>query len=229
MTADKIIYDIKEQLKETVDDSELDPRYILYLYDIKRAKYLRQELNKMQRVVDNGSVQTLCIDTEPISADECNISLSCKNIVRTTKTIPEPIQLHLGSAIIRIAPANKLQKPFNFISRERAVFAGNSSFPNSVYAFIGDDNYIYITSESDAVNLLECVSISGIFQNPLDLENYATCCGCSTESNKCIDFSTIDYPIPAHLIDIIREEIVKDLLINKKLHEDKKNDSDDQD
>ena len=230
MTANKLIYDIKELLRDYIDDSELDSRYILYLYDIKRAKYLRQQLNNMQRVVDNGSVQTFCLETEPISANECGINLDCSTIVRSKIKIPEPLQLHLGSAITKVSSVNNLSKPFNFVSKQKAVYANKSAFPNSVYSFLGDDNYIYVISNSEAVKLLECVSVSGIFQNPLDLENYYNCCGCSNnEEVKCIDYDTIDYPVPAHLIDVIREDIVKDLLLSKKITEDKENNSDDRD
>ena len=48
MILSKIIYDIKESLKEYTDDSELDNRYIIHLFNIKRAKYLRQQLNALE-------------------------------------------------------------------------------------------------------------------------------------------------------------------------------------
>ena len=47
----EIIYDVREAVKQYSDDSELDDRYIKYLYNNKRSKYLRQDLNNYSKVM----------------------------------------------------------------------------------------------------------------------------------------------------------------------------------
>ena len=225
MTANKLIFDIKEAIKEYSDDSEIDGRYILYLYGIKRAKYIRRELNSMQRAVDVNVQQTICLEMELTTAEECNIGFSCKSLLKSKKEIPDTISLHTKNAIIRVAPSDKLSKPFDFTTREKVIYSKNSSFPNSIYSFLHDDNHIYLVSESESLKLLECISVTGIFEDPLELEKYSNCCGCTATESPCFDYNTIDYPIPTHLIDIIREEIILDLLRSKKIIEDKDNDS----
>jgi len=50
---EEIIYDVREGIKEYSDDSEFSNEYILYLYNIKRAKYLKQRLDRLGRKFDN--------------------------------------------------------------------------------------------------------------------------------------------------------------------------------
>jgi hypothetical protein len=50
-TVSEIVYDVREALKLYSDDAEITNSYIKYLYNIKRSKYLRRELNKFQRTV----------------------------------------------------------------------------------------------------------------------------------------------------------------------------------
>ena len=101
-TIRKIVYDVREALKQYKDDSEIDDRYIIYLYNNKRAKYLRQDLNNFQRTVDNSIVQKLCLELEEVSINECNVDYDCGTIMRTKRPIPKPLELHLKSAITNI-------------------------------------------------------------------------------------------------------------------------------
>jgi len=70
---EELAYDIREAVKAFSDDTELDNRYILYLYNIKRAKYLKQDLNNYQKTIDNSIKQTFCLDLEVVSANECSL------------------------------------------------------------------------------------------------------------------------------------------------------------
>lgn len=224
MIVDKLIYDVREALKEYSDDSELSDSYILYLYDIKRSKYLRQDINNSQRTIDISVVQSLCLELEEVNANECGIILGCNTIIRTKRTIPTPLQLHTKSALVRISPADRVSRPFNIITREKAVYASGAPFPNAVYAFLHNDNRIYLKSNGSALKLLECINISGVFENPLDLIKYQNCCSCDSD-NTCFDIETTDYPIQPHYIDIIKNEIVNELAKLKNIKEDKTNDS----
>jgi hypothetical protein len=162
----EIIYDIKEAVKQYSDDSELDERHILYLYSIKRSKYLKQKLNNYMRTVDTSVVQTLCQGLEEVSADECSVSLNCKTVLRTKQTIPQPIDLHSKPAITRIKPTTIIDLPFNFISKEKAPYVTYSPFSKAVYSFLDPNGYIYVFSNSD-IKLLECIHITGVFEDPL--------------------------------------------------------------
>ena len=80
-------------------------------------------------------------------------------------------------------------------------------------------------SKDDSYKLLECITITGVFQDPSDLSNYTNCCDCSIEDSPCYNEITDEYPLQPHYIDVIREEIVKDILRTKQVKEDNTNDS----
>tara|TARA_R110000772_G_scaffold54130_1_gene123502 strand:+ start:8843 stop:9529 length:687 start_codon:yes stop_codon:yes gene_type:complete len=228
MTLDKLIYDIREGVRQFSDDSELSDRYITYLLGIKRAKYLRQDLNNYQRSFDNSIIQTLCIDLEEVSVNECGIDYECDTILRTTVPVPKPLELHTKVALTSVKPTNRIAIAFNFITKKKATFLEGATFQSSIYSFLDPNGYIYIVSGKDNnhFKLLECLTISGVFENPLDLRDFQDCCGCTTPL-PCFDDSTTDYPLQPHFIDLIRAEIIQDVVQTLKMPEDKSNDSND--
>ena len=226
MTLNKLIFDVREYLKQYNNDSDLDDRYITYLYGIKRAKYLRQELNNFQRTTDITSTQTLCLELEEIPINQCNIDFDCETIVRTKDPIPKPLELHIKSALTSVRSTNRISVPFSFVTKERALYSMHSSFNNGIFAFLDNDLHIYFISKLDTLKLIECVTVTGIFEDPLELLNYTNCCGCN-DASPCFDLDTVDYPLQPHYIDLIRGEIVQDLTSKFKIPEDNQNDSED--
>lgn len=225
-TIAQITYGVREGIKEYTDDSNISDRYILYLFGIKRSKYLRNDLNNLQKTIDNSILQTLCLELEEISINQCNIEYDCGTIMRTKQKVPKPLELHLKSAITNVKPTNRTAVPFNYVNKERAIWSKHSSFGQAIYAFLDDDQYVYLVSESKSVKLIECVSVSGIFEDPLELRQYKNCCGCEIPK-VCFNDLTTDYPLQAHHVDNISEEIIKKLIGRIQLPEDETNNADD--
>lgn len=227
MILENIIYDVKEGLKQYTSDSSIDDRYIIYLYNIKRAKYLRQDLNNYQKTTDLSITQTLCLGLEKVSINECLIDYDCQTIVRTKQPIPQPLELHIKSAITKVKPINRIALPFNFITKEKAIYSANSPYNKSIFAFLDNDNYIYLLSQSNTLGLIDCLTITGIFEDPLQLANYKNCCNCKpSASTICFDEYTSNYPLQPHYIDLIKNEIIKELVQRINIPEDKENDAD---
>jgi len=226
MIVEKLIFDVREAVKQYTDDSELSDLHILYLYGLKRSKYLRNDLNNLQKVADNSILQTLCLEVEEVSIAQCGFDYECGTIMRTVRPIPKPLELHLKSAITSIKPSNRIAIPFNFVSKDRAIYSKYSKFNKSIYTFIDNDLYVYFISQSNAIKLLDCITITGIFEDPLELKNYKNCCGCN-DSNICFDIMTTDYPLQSHHIDSIREEIIRNYIRTIQIPEDKQNNSND--
>lgn len=217
----KIIYDVREGIKAYTDDSNVSDRYITYLYNIKRAKYLRQELNDTRKTTDISVTQTFCLELEHVPVNQCNLDLECNTILRTKKPIPKPLELHTKVALTVVKPTNRIALPFNFVSKEKALYSKFSPYKKSVFAFLDTDMYIYLLSESNTVGMMEAISISGVFEDPLELRSYT-----SSTGTLCFDDATTDYPLQAHLIDLIKTEIVNELLGKLKVPEDKINNAD---
>jgi hypothetical protein len=222
----ELVYDVREALKLYSDDVEISNRYIIYLYGIKRDKYLRRELNRFQRTVDNSVLQTFCIPLEEVSANECNVSTDCKTILRSTKQVPKPIDLKHKPALVQVKPTRRISKPFNFVNKNRASWIQGSDF-RGVYAFLDPDGYIYVFSKND-IKLLDCLTITGVFSDPMELKNYSTCCDCKQSDNVCYDPDTQEYPMQQHLIDIVRSEIINELSQRETVKEDTENDAEEE-
>lgn len=226
MQLNKIIYDIRESLKAYSDDDELDNRLIIHLVNIKRAKYLRQELNNYQRTTDVSVTQTLCLELEEVSSNACSVDLDCETILRTKLPIPQPLELHIRSAITNVKSSKKLDTPFNFITKEKAAFSKYSPFNKGIFAFLDNDKHIYLVSELNTLKLIDCITVTGVFEDPLDLINYNNCCGCETPL-PCFDEESTNYPLQPHYIDLIKQEIVSELGKTNLLNEDSQNNSSD--
>ena len=224
MILENIVFDVRESLKQYTDDGEISNEYIIYLYGIKRSKYLRQELNNYQRTTDISVTQTLCLGLERVSVNECGLDLDCATIVRTKKPIPQPLELHIKSAITSVKPTERISIPFNFVTKQKAIYSQYSPFNRAIFAFLDNDKYIYLISEEDTLNLLECITITGVFENPLDLTNYTNCCSCNN-AVPCFDEMTSNYPLQPHYIDLIKNEIVNELIKKLNIPEDTKNNS----
>lgn len=226
MKYNELIYDVRENLKQYMDDTELDDRYIIYHYNIKRAKYLRQELNNFQRTVDISNQQTLCLELEEVPSTQCGTAYNCATILRTKKPIPKPLELHTKSAITSIKSVERLDIPFNFVSKDKAVYQQYAPFNKAVYVFLDDDMRLYFVSKLETLKFIECITVTGVFEDPLDLANYNNCCGCP-ESKPCFSEDS-EYPIQAHMVDLIRNEIVNMLTNREQIIEDRDNDANDE-
>lgn len=224
MTLDKLIYDVREALNEYTDDSNISNRYIEYLYQIKRSKYIRQDLDQFNRSVDNSIIQSYCSPLVEVSALECGIDVGCDTLLRTKEKVPTPIDLSTKPSIISIRPTNRIARPFSFIDKSRVYNVEGAPFKHTIYAFLDDDGYIYLYSGSEDYKHLDCIKIAGVFVDPLELENFKNCCDCD-DSNVCFDRMTMDYPIQPRYVDLIRREIVEELFRKKQIPEDIENDS----
>lgn len=226
MKLNKIIYDVREAVRQYIDDTEISDRYIIYLYNIKRSKYLRQDLNNLQKSNDLSVLQKVCLELEEISINDCNVDLDCNTIVRTKRPLPTLIESSIKPAITSVKPTNRLSIPFSFVTKERVVYSSQSPFKNSIFTFLDVDNHLYFTSSLDFYKLMECVTVTGIFDDPLELSTYSNCCGCD-DVKPCFSIEDSEYPLQSHHIDNIREEIVQLLIRKLQIPEDITNDAED--
>lgn len=228
-TIPKIIYSIREGIKEYKDDSEFDDRYLLFKANTFRSVLLRQELNNLQKQVSSTITQSLCLELEEVSAYECGLDFGCETIMRTIKPVPTLIDLAFKPAIYNVKPTKILGKSFSFITREQAVHYEHSPFKNSIFAFLHTDNHVYVVSRNDGHKLIDCLNIVGVFFNPLDLENYTNCCGCDIKTKPCFNEETTAYPIGTHHVGVLIAEVVKDIISKElRISEDRINDATDQ-
>jgi hypothetical protein len=172
--------------------------------------------------------QTLCLSLSLVDGDECGDD--CPKLLRSDRPVPKPLELHSKVAITSVTPTSRINVPFNFVSKEKISYIEGAQFATGLYSFIDTDNYLYVYSLSDAYKLLNCLTITGVFENPSDLSSYSNCCGCDdaeTGSTSCYIEDENSYPLQPHYIDLIKAEIVRELAISKQVPEDTENNAHD--
>jgi len=221
----QVIYDVKETLKKYSDDSDYDNRHILYLCNLKRAKFLRQLLDDKTRNFDPILMQSFCLGFEEVSKDLCGITTSC-TVMRSIKPLPRLLQVRNRNTLVSVKFAEVFAKTLKIIDFSQAPYVLDKPYNNSIYLTIDSNNYVYMISKLPEHKMIECLYFTGVFENPSELEDFNSCCNCNIVKS-CFDEDT-EYPAPSFIIDLIRDEVVKLYITTKeKMIEDKDNNSDD--
>jgi len=121
-----------------------------------------------------------------------------KNVLlKTRSTIPPTIELNYGNAILEVTSPDLMSKEFSIVPFNQFRFSGNGLFNiKSLFVAIRD-NYWYVKYGKDNItpNTIKNIVIRAIFQNPLEVPEY--------------DILTSNYPINNHILDFMKEMIVK--------------------
>jgi hypothetical protein len=218
-TLNEIAYDIFEHLRpEISDDDHIDISQIKFNIHTQRSLWLRNELNK-NRTIDENIIQDLgCIELDLADRAECcDIESDC-TILRTKVKIPKTLELHNKTAITRVGFIDKLDYKINFISYERAKYAGNSRFNKKmIYAFLLN-GYIYLYSNSDFMyKFLTHINIRGVFENPTEAAKFNTC-----EGEPCYS-DDMQYPLSTWMIPYIKGEVLKFFQLSLQVPNDNTN------
>lgn len=228
MILSKLVYDVREGIRKHSDDNDISDEYIIHLINTHRSYIIRNELNNFQRVSPQSVAQKLCIGLEEIPASECGVD-TCETMLRSTTKIPTVLDLHTGVSIIDVRSVLKNVKPFKLTTKQRATFRSGNF--NKITAYVDTDDYLYLTGGDSVLSkMLQCVVITGVFEDPtevVDIEN--RCESCKEHSdNTCDDILDMDYPIPSNLIKFVRDEIVNKLAPIINIPNDKVNDANEQ-
>lgn len=225
ITVSKMIYDVKELLNKYSDDNLYEDRHILYLYNLKRSRFLRQLLDDKTRGIDNILIQSFCLSFEQVSASLCGVT-SCETVMKSTKPIPKLLEVRNRDMLISIQPSIITSKSFKLIDVSQVSTILDRPYSNGIYAFTDDHGYVYLFSKHDEYKMIDCLFFRGVFEDPSDLEGYKNCCECENTEN-CFTEDSV-YPAQSFLIDTIRDEIIKLLIGTKEqIPQDKDNNSDD--
>ena len=222
----QIIYDVREVLNKYSDDSNYDDRHILYLYNLKREKYLRQLYDDKSRNFDKLCIQSLCLSLQEIDKGLCGIVTDC-TVLRSKQTLPKLLAVRNRETLISVTSPMMLSKSFKIIDYFQSDSILNRPYGNNaIYVTFDSEGYLYLISKIPEHKLITSVYINGIFSDPSDLEDYKNSCDCETTETSCFTLDS-DYPAPAYIIDLAREEIIKSLLLKEQTKSDTQNDSSD--
>jgi len=222
-TLNQIAYNILMSVRpHLIDDEDLDIRKVKHDVHLKRALFIRNELNK-NRTIDINLVQTLgCVEVEWANPIECciDIPIDCK-LLRTKERIPNAIELHNSKLITRVGSIFLMNKKFNFVSYDRFIFSGNTEYnKNEIYATL-HDGYIYLKSNSLSLNGIKYIDIQGVFEDPSEVANFKDCDGkvCYSDDDT--------YPVNMWMEDYIKSALIEEYFkVTLRATKDTANDAD---
>jgi hypothetical protein len=217
----ELIYNVKELMKDHTDDSLMSDRHILFLHDLFRARLLRQLYSDRSKGLDDSAMQDICLEMQLVDKGLCGITTPC-TVARSVKRLPELLSLKGRNALVKVAPAVVGAKPFEII-QEGEVNSTIEDKYSYTSAFISD-GYVYMVEKTPAAKLIKCISITGIFDTPNELEEHYNCCGCSDKQTPCVTDET-QYPAPGHMLSDISESVLQSFLRTIQVPRDEDNDS----
>ena len=222
MTPNELIFDIREKLKEYVDDTKFTDSYLLYQIDKNREVMIRQQYNNIQRPIDEQLIQTVILPLTEIDAKETGASEpSYETIMRTTVALPSIVELHHRNMLERVATIGKQDRPINVLSRKRFLYAGYGDYDkDQIFCYMDEAGYIFITSTGGEELNYEEIAVSVVMSRPLDQLNYT-----SGQSGRNLD--SFRYPLNMHMAEVVTDIIVQKLANIKVLPSDDSNDSGD--
>jgi len=224
LTLTKIRAQIFEFLNQYSNYSNIEPRFIDDLVAQKRAIFARQDREKTRSIDDNLIQDLGCIELELVSRIQCGceeISSDCQ-ILRSTVQIPNALEFYNDKAITRIASLDIMDKAVLLMDYDQAIFWGNGRFNKSALGAFIRNNYVYIIYNKGAYHsLLEKINVQGVFEDPKAAAKFKTC-----EGVPCWNVDS-KYPLNAWMWEIIRPEIIKEIMIKYQLPVDLDNNAKD--
>jgi hypothetical protein len=192
-----------DQLKLISDDSYYTEDHIMFLLDKCRTLLLNQKYQKGTKEVSLSNYQTLCLDLKEVPAIA---GVPCEGGSYLRSSMKLPNLMDIGNT--RLYSANYYNSNITFVPMERMKYVGHNRFlQNIIYASIGPDNYLYLTSSNSQFKYLEEVKLTGIFEDAASAAEYD--CNKVEEENTCIDKLDLNYPIEEALIEPLIEYVVK--------------------
>lgn len=217
-TLREIIYDIREVLNAYSDDSNISDEHLAFIVNNKRNLLLKQYMSDMRKEIPLEALQTICLslDTDA-NCIENRITLKSNN------KVPPTLENSGRSNITNIYGKNsRFLKFTSIIDYSRLPHVSEEQYNGSIlYVSIDNKSYLNIYNTQDKHILLEEIEVEAPFENPE--EAYKLSC----EYDENVDFYDTQYPVESALVDIIKSEIIKDLLLKFKIPIDEINDGED--
>tara|TARA_R110002110_G_scaffold10231_1_gene50114 strand:+ start:589 stop:1302 length:714 start_codon:yes stop_codon:yes gene_type:complete len=200
------------------DNSRLSNRHIYNVLVSTRAALLRQAFDQNKGASDWIYQSIDCVEMRPADSKICacvDIPAGC-SLLQSTTEIPKTIAPSLGSEISYVgnADGSKIYSSSDFV---RNRYKSGNKYTSKRPDWFILERYLYVTIE----DLLKYVSITAIFEDPLEVYEVDTC-----NEYTCLDPLSQVFPISASMIDPLINLTVNELIkIMKSVPEDKENDA----
>lgn len=223
MTLRELVFICLDELKLSAsDDSFFNENHVRFLLNKWRARLLKQEYdNNKNKEISESAYQTICLDLE--DENSLGSDINCGEFFRrSVQTIP-PLMQGVGSPILSAGGLFSNDR-IAYVSRQKMRFVGyNRWLKNIIYAALGDNSRLYLSSNNSQFRYLDKIQFTGVFE---DAEK-AMELSCEKNEESC-DAMDQEYPFESYLVPVLVYNVVKELLGAKyQPIDDQNNDRDD--
>lgn len=191
------------------DDTRLSSRHIYNKMLTVRAKLISQEAKKKQRV-SQWNYQTIdCIEliTVPLHDCPCVPPYGC-DILRSKYPLPRPLTGLSGELIEWVRTIDKSVKIDYITINALNAQSGNKYTSKNSYYFI-QNGYLYISTPRK----LKYVTVRGLFEDPLEAEEFKGYCDECEDCPSCIDYPEQEFAIDNDLIDTLIQMTMEEVVM----------------
>jgi len=194
-----MISDVREILRKHNIDSEIADRHIMFLTRTKRAKYLRQrELREMGEYKDQFT-QSIFMDLELTNSSRVSTLATDGTVLRTVKALPNIVGREIFDHL-DVRTVDFTGKEIEVLNKTRVMEVTNAP-EGFIYCYKEDDGKLYFFSKTSVHKNLAKVVVQCILEDPediIDLNNLTT--------------PLSNYPITGELWEVVRIEVIEELL-----------------
>lgn len=207
MTLRELVFICLDELKLSAsDDSFFNENHVRFLLNKWRARLLKQEYDtNKNKKVSESAYQTICLDLE--DSNPLGLDINCGEFYRRSiKAIPSLLQA-VGDPILSAGDFFSNDR-IVYVTRQKMRFTGyNRWLKNIIYAALGTDNKLYLSSRNSQFKYLEKIQFTGVFE---DAEK-AMELSCEKNEGSC-DLMDQTYPFEDYLVPVLVYNVVKELL-----------------
>jgi hypothetical protein len=217
-TLNHIVFDIKNTAwgGRQPDDAGISDRQVEYWIHQTRALLIHNELVNRNKISESFIQHLGCVELEEVDASTCcDDEVGC-SILKSVKKIPTTIQRNGRNTIVAVQSIDQ-KAAFSETTFFRMKFNQFNKYTKNKARWFLKDNFLYLTGNL----LIEKISVSGIFEDPGEVQNFSTC-----EGDPCFDPGTSEYPVTTSMASLIMSIVLKEKLgIARQMPPDTKNDA----
>ena len=218
-TLDEIVYDILSSAageSRINQDQGIDTELVQFKIINRRAFLIRQDQEKGRSLSNNIQQVLTCVPVKYIDVSECPcyVSSDCK-ILRTVNQLPRVIELYQKDLLTKVSGTGVTSRSWSIISFARASVSGTSQFTKDNTKVFLHNSYIYVINPPEGI---EYITVNGVFEDPREVSKLYNC-----EGKACYS-SSDPFPISAHMVPVLKQLVLQDLLPLLQSYNDERGD-----
>ena len=205
------------------DDSRLSNRHVYSKIRSVRSLLIKRQQDK-RTALSPWNIQVIeCLQLEIVDPATCDcVEIPGCKLLRSKCEIPRAIQTKIGTGIENVSSLDGTTI-FSPTTWAKKKYKSGNKYTSKQSDYFIRDNYLYITHNT----VLQRVSISGVFENPYEVDRFNNDGNCACEGDlvdACANPMDSTLALDEYLIEPLMELCVKELIqIFAQMPEDNEN------